>query len=420
RVVGSTYWDYASLVSGTTIILTGLNPSTDYEYQVVSGCDYKTSNWSASQTFSTTCLTLNCGYFAQGAWTYGDCTAPICVGDAVRLRLQTIEGTSTWTGPNGYTGVGNANNTIFLNPFPANGYGTYVATHTDPQGCVSTKTIEVVPNHQLGAGYAIDSQWTYGTTTAPVCIADFVRLRLQTIEGTSTWTGPNGYTGVGNASNTIFLNPFPADGYGTYVATYNDGQGCISTKTFEVVPQLDIRCGYFANGSWTYGNCTATVNTGDYVRLRLESIDGTSTWTGPNGYTGVGNANNTIFLNNFSSSQYGTYYATYTDNGGCSAVYRMDVVPQAISLQTGQPPISLRLSPNPIRADQVLNLHWEAPQSGMEIFSIWDIQGKKHRQVTTEVFAGRQTLQFDLSGLAPGLYVLTNLSGKQSKFVITR
>ncbi len=331
RPVGTVYWEYAEEATANTILLTGLLPNTQYEYQVISGCEYTPSYWSEVYTFQTMCQDLNCGYAIGSQWSYGsNCVAPVCVGDYLRLRVQVPAntGTSTWTGPNGYTGTGNSYNTIFLNPFPEDGYGIYTATYTNEDGCVSTKTFEVVPKNDYQCGYAIGNQWTYGNDcVAPVCVGQSVRLRLNTTEGTTTWTGPNGYTGTGNANNTIFLNPFPEDGYGTYTATHTDNEGCTTVYDLEVVPKNDYQCGYAIGSQWTYGDCTAPVCIDDDIRLRLNTTEGTTTWTGPNGYTGTGNANNTIFLNPFPEDGYGTYYASHTDDEGCTTVHELEVVP---------------------------------------------------------------------------------------------
>jgi len=332
------YWQYESEVGGNSVLLTNLTPSTAYTYQVIAGCETNPSLWSQAFKFITSCQNINCGYAIGGTWSYGDnCVAPVCIGDNIRLRLQTTDGSSVWTKPDGTTVNGNGNNAISLNPIEIDEFGVYEVVHMSSAGCLNYKTIEVVPQLNEDGGYAIGPIWTYGTFIAPVCIGEDVRLRLNTTSGSSVWTKPDGTTVNGNSNNAIFLYNFEAEEYGIYYCDYTDASGCNVIYEFETTPKNDVDLEYIAGSTrLDVMDGKAYVPLNSNFRIRVVSTTGTSVWTKPDGTILNGNAANIISINPFTILDYGIYTVDYTDaNQICPIRKTIEVLPPLGLLSPG-------------------------------------------------------------------------------------
>jgi len=112
------------------------------------------------------------------------------------------------------SGVGNS----FMVTVPA-----YSATAVViPTNCTSTA---ITPYIQVNSGAWAEE------SSATVASGSTVNLGPQPISGGSwNWAGPYGYTSTSRQINGIPL----AIGTNTYVATYTNSSGCISTKTFTI------------------------------------------------------------------------------------------------------------------------------------------------------------------------------------------
>jgi hypothetical protein len=136
------------------------------------------------------------------------------------------------------------------------------------------------------------------------------------IEGTWSWTGPNGFTSTSREIDNI---PLPL-ATNTYTATYTVGGntytqaftikvgGCSTTNP--IVPYIAVA------GVWSAaGESSVVVASGTAVNLGPgpQTTGSTWSWTGPNGFASTSREIDNIALNAGAN----TYTATYTING-CS------------------------------------------------------------------------------------------------------
>jgi len=234
---------------------------------------------------------------------------------------------SVFTTPNGQVVNGNKNNTLFIYPIEAHDYGVYSVVYTDLKGCISNYTFEVIQVNPLGGGYYRNSVWTYGRFTAPVCLDDNVRIRLQSNEGTSIYTTPNGQVIDGNSLNTLFFNPIEPQDFGTYTIEHTDINGCANIYYFEVISQSQESGGYTTSSVWTHDTFEALACLVDDLSLRLNINLGTTIYTKPNGENVNGNVDNTLFVNQVESIDFGIYTVEYTDENNCVSIYHFNVSP---------------------------------------------------------------------------------------------
>ena len=148
--------------------------------------------------------------------------------------------------------------------------------------------------------------------------------------GSWKWTGPNGFT---SSIREFKINNITTGQAGNYIATYTDGSGCTSNKTFQVT--VSGSTGGSTGGG--LGECTATSIT-PYRLIEGETwkndkfvsmsagkdltfghwpgSGGSWKWTGPNGFT---SSIREFKINNITTGQAGDYTATYTDGSGCTS-----------------------------------------------------------------------------------------------------
>jgi len=160
---------------------------------------------------------------------------------------------------------------------------------------------------------------------ATLALGDTVMFGPQPATGgTWSWTGVNGFTADTRA---ITLTNIQAAQVGTYVATYINDNGCISTYTFNVAlnctpdpisPQTQIN-----GGAWL-ATGVATLEAGGTVFFGPNPgwLPGSWSWYGPNGFTASGRS---LQLTNVQPEMSGDYVVTFINSGGCSSTYTFNV-----------------------------------------------------------------------------------------------
>jgi pimeloyl-ACP methyl ester carboxylesterase len=162
-----------------------------------------------------------------GAW---QATANLTANysDTVNLGPQAAgSGTWSWSGP-GFTSSAQQVNNIPLNS-PSN---VYTASFTNAAGVISTETftITVAPTTITPYIEVNNGAWQ-GTNSVTVAAGSTVNLGPQPGSGGSwSWAGPNGYEAGSRQINGIPLSV----GSNSYVATYTNPAGVMSTETFTI------------------------------------------------------------------------------------------------------------------------------------------------------------------------------------------
>jgi hypothetical protein len=214
------------------------------------------------------------------------------------------------------------------------------------------------------------------------------------------WTVPPGITivsGQGTASVTVnvsnFINTNPTNGNPAICVTAQNACGnspirCLSLTTFPATP---------ASISGPAQPCINTVNT-----YSCPAVYGASsyTWLVPTGWviqSGQGTSSITVLCNGTGGS-----VRVRTANAcGTSGLKSMTVAPKACS--TSAMPMQLELWPNPT-SDRVFFAHGDAQPEHMQIY---DMLGR-------DIYNGGWLPEFDVSGLASGIYFVRATSGGES------
>jgi YD repeat-containing protein len=236
------------------------------------------------------------------------------LGDTVNFGPQPLNGTWSWSGPNGYTA-----NTRAINNIPLTaGINTYVATYTSPTGAVSSQPFILTVNPgtaivPLIQDYSQEGGSWQEVSNLTVNYSDTVNFGPQPENGTWSWTGPNGFTANTRALNNIPL-PLPTN---VYTATYtNSGVGqstlafTLTVNSTPIIPYLQVNYGAWQNVANVAVNYSDTVNFGP----QPASV-GSWRWTGPNGFT----ANTRALYGIPLSTGTNTYTATYTNPSGVTS-----------------------------------------------------------------------------------------------------
>jgi gliding motility-associated-like protein len=283
-------WKYARIQLNTSQLNTGAaaiikNSSKEFHLSVVNGgastgCRY--GYFSDFSKFGDVALTTN---------------SPLCEGTALNLVCNvssTSNYTYQWTGPNGFTST---QKNVTLTNIQLNQAGTYTVTITKP-GCSSqsfSTNVVVNPKPVFTAG-----------SNSPICAPTNLQLNTTLVSGaTYAWSGPNGFSS--NLPNPVISNTTAANS-GTYnlVVTANN---CTATQQVNVT---------VTNALSATANTNSPICEGQNLQLNANAnIPGaTFTWTGPNGFTAIGN---TAILNAVTTNNTGTYNLTVSATG-CSNV----------------------------------------------------------------------------------------------------
>jgi hypothetical protein len=214
------------------------------------------------------------------------------------------------------------------------------------------------------------------------------------------WTVPPGITivsGQGTASVTVnvsnFINTNPTNGNPAICVTAQNSCGispirCLSLTTYPATP---------ASISGTATPCINTVNT-----YSCPAVLGASsyTWQVPTGWviqSGQGTVSITVLCNGTS----GNVRVRTNNSCGNSTFRSLACAPRACS--TTAMPMQLELWPNPT-SDRVFFAHGDATPDHLQIY---DMLGR-------DIYSGNWLPEFDVSGLAGGIYFVRATGGGES------
>ena len=207
-----------------TVTITGTSGSTTASATVA-----LTVN--ASSVCTPTAITPYVSVNGGSTWAEASSATVSSTTTAVDLGPQPLTGTWSWSGPNGFTSTSREIDNIGLSA----GANVYTATYTNACGDKSTETFTVTVPGATGTAITPYIQVNGGawqqTNTASVSSGSTVNFGPQPVSGGSwSWTGPNGFTSTSREIDSIPLSV----GTDTYVATYTNTSGGVSTEAFTI------------------------------------------------------------------------------------------------------------------------------------------------------------------------------------------
>jgi PKD repeat protein len=242
--------------------------------------------------------------------------SPLCPGETLNLQSSPSGLVSyTWTGPNGFSAT--TQNATLTNVQPINS-GLYLVTGVDSKGCSSTISTAVVINNAV-SNLSV-------TSNSPVCINS--TLQIVASGGSSySWTGPNGYTGIGS---TVSINNVNEANGGTYVVTSTSACGSVK-DSIQIIIDAPIVAKYNVTAckpSETSNFTVSGVNTFSFSpTTNVDPSSGT--------ITGDIEAIQSLFT---LSTTPRTYILTTTSTSGCTKVdtfYTQRIVPPSMGSVLG-------------------------------------------------------------------------------------
>lgn len=232
----------------------------------------------------------------------------VCVGQNMGVGANSLPGSNyTWSGPGGFTAVGQ--NTVITNA-QVNMAGVYNVTVTSAVGCTNTgvANVNITP---LPVPVLINS--------SPVCVGGV--LNFTATGGSSyAWVGPNGFN---NLSSNPSINNVSMPANGTYSVIVTANSCSIMATTAVVINPLPT---------------PVAANNGPVCETKNINLSGTGgvnySWTGPSGFTST--SQNPAITNAFNNNS-GVYLLTVTDANGCQATTSTSVVinPNPVLLANG-------------------------------------------------------------------------------------
>ncbi|CDK30397.1 Immunoglobulin-like repeats containing protein [Candidatus Babela massiliensis] len=237
----------------------------------------------------------------------------ICSSGIINLTAQATGGSGgysyIWTGPNGFTSTSNP---ISISNANISNSGTYTVTITDSNLCTSTSSanVNVLPEITVSITPSFSN----------ICYDGAISLTAQATGGSNVynsyiWTGPNGFSGIGNP---ISIPNATTSNTGTYTVVVIDSAGCMGTGNASVVVGSEINLSVVST--------QPTVCPGGTINLTAQVTGGAGgysyNWTGPNGFTSTLNPVN---IPNVSQANSGIYQVTVTDANNCVEIGSIDI-----------------------------------------------------------------------------------------------
>ena len=252
--------------------------------------------------------------------------------------------------------------------------GTYSLTVTDDLGCTTIQDFEVeAPNPVVVSTTVVDSVDCFGGSDGS---ASALAVGGQGDFLYSWDTNPvTNAAGISNQSA------------GTYTLTVEDELGCIRTLEVDIFEPDTLEIAFDITKETTTGALDGGAST---------TITG---GTGPFTYSWSSGSDSSALA----GVSEGTYTLTVTDANGCVTIDSV-LIGNIASIENLAGIQNYQLYPNP--AAQELNLQLTLNQVQPLALKLYDLQG---RLMQTETWSPAQSLkaELDLTGLAPGLYVLS-------------
>ncbi|RMF23412.1 MAG: immunoglobulin domain-containing protein, partial [Bacteroidetes bacterium] len=275
------------------------------------------------------------------------CEGEATVLSATNSAVGTDSITYTWTGPNGFSFTGRADNDgpfqVTLSNLSPSMSGDYTLSLTNDSGCNATPqtlTLTVEPQPRI--------ENITGAST--LCEGgDLTLSATSSVTGTGsityTWTGPNGFFFQGTSDedgpfSTTLQNVAPNQ-TGTYVLSLQSAAGCVSPSDSVEVTVLQQLVISSITGAGAYCEGEDVLLSGFNSVGGVDSI--TYTWTGPNGFSFQSTTADIdgpfeLMLPDITLAQSGTYSLSLSSQGGCTAG------PQSVEVTVNERPVPGNLS----------------------------------------------------------------------------
>ena len=236
---GASYkWFNGTTQVGTAATYTA-RTAGDYTVEVTNAAGCK--NTSAIKTITINPLPVIIPYskIDAGAWTSVN-TASACEGNTLNLGPQPTVNTGwAWTGPNNFTSA--LRDPILTNLVLANA-GNYIATYTDPNGCIATSNFTL----QVSKPTA-----TITTPATSICAGGSTELTAST---GASYKWFNGTTQVGTAAT------YTANAAGAYTVEVTNAAGCKATSAIKQITTTATTTWYADTDNDGMGDISNTLN----------------------------------------------------------------------------------------------------------------------------------------------------------------
>ena len=265
----------------------------------------------------------------NGGWqVLDDCTATICEGEVLSLRIPN-QGTGwQWSGPNNFVGD---TSLINFEPVAIADAGEYQVSFTDSNGDQQQKTFTVTVDSAPSVTFtpqwsSTNNDWqNIANDTLSLCAGSSLNVRMSTGTENYDWEGPNGFQE--NTSQLAFAMTDVSQS-GLYTAIFTDGKGCQRSKSIVLnilpSPEVTFSCQVAYDEVWeAVPTCQVEVCEGQTFMLRFTNTNTSLMWVLPDGTTFAGSE---LTINMATNSDAGMYTATFTNSSGCSATASLEVV----------------------------------------------------------------------------------------------
>lgn len=375
----NTWINLSSSYTSTSYSLSGLSPSSTYDYRVSSNCSGKTSTFnSASFTTLSAC------------------------GDATGLRFTETGSSSVLLQWNSVSGANS-----YSVDYKLSSSNTWISTTGSSSNSIAVSGLSagnydwrVMANCSAGSGAWVQSGFSLYCASA----------------GSSTTAGYIDYVGLGSIARTsvsdggyyngtaLSTNVKPGTRY--TVAVSPGYSGAKKNMYFRVYIDYNLD-GDFADANETVGQAT-TKSTGN-TNISF-TVPGTAS---------IGLTRMRVVM---SSTAYQSYCGTYTSGETEDFTLNITNTPDLQDQnQTESIVFGFNLYPNP--ANNELKLEFTSSRDGISEVHITDQNGKLVFSQHCAVYSGSNTIAIDISGLSTGIYNLSCLNEGQIKkqvFVIQR
>ncbi|QQS29315.1 MAG: T9SS type A sorting domain-containing protein [Sphingobacteriales bacterium] len=304
-------------------------------------------------------------------------TSTICSGGTITITAPAGATSYLWSGPNGFTATGgpsmtrtNANTTMT---------GQYKVTVTNAGGCTATAARSVSVSAPTNAAV------TPTTTTTNFCSNANVVFTATTAGVAYNWSGPGGFT-----ATTAAISAPPVAGQYKVTVTLNTGCIATATRNASIIA---------APNAVITGNLNVCV--GGTISL-LASGGNSYNWSGPGGYTRIGNS---VLRTGATTAMSGTYTVTVTGSGGCKST--ASVVVTVSACKNGEDAIAfetLFAYPNPTNNQTTIT--FTALKAELMHLSVFAIDGREVAVLFDDMTEAETPYSFelDMSHLPSGTY----------------
>ncbi|UII18958.1 glycoside hydrolase family 76 protein [Fulvivirga ligni] len=395
-------------------------------YHNANGCE-STTQVTLALMGEDPCSSAIIPYININGWkegTYGS----VNEGASFQFGPQPTYGSWSWSGPAGFT---SNQREVSVNDFDQTKAGTYTATYTNEQGCVSTQefiiglagctSASIVPDITVNG-----TPWAYSDSISLTSGGSYT-ITPPDIGGHWSWTGDNnggerweGLFGFSSNERIVsFSNVLDIRG-GKLTLMHADENACISTYAIDIYVEGDDYCATqitpyinVNNEGWEQSSSGA-LELGQGFTTGPQLADSKRAhwiWTGPDGFNAE---KREISINNIQENQLGTYKVVAVNNIGCKssidyiiAIGTEDVVATEVAHKDAE----IIFYPNP--ATETVKIMGIAEDAEVQVF---DLNGRSQTANVSYQDSGEAWL--DMTRLKPGIYFIkVNNENKAFKLI---